>query len=66
LKKLPVKDKVLIALDKIDENAILSARNLAGVETVQVKDLNAYEVLDNKTIIFLKNSLKVLEETFLK
>jgi large subunit ribosomal protein L4 len=66
LDKLPVKDKILIALDKIDEKIILSARNLVGVETVQTKDLNAYEILDNKTIIFLKNSLKVLEETFLK
>ena len=65
LNKLPVKDKVLIALDKMDEKVILSARNLAGVKTIQVKDLNAYEVLDTKTTIFPKAALKVLEETFL-
>ena len=65
LDKLPVKDKVLIALDKMDEKIILSARNLPKVKTIQVKDLNAYEVLDAKTVLFSKRALKVLEETFL-
>lgn len=65
LNKLPVKDKVLIALDKIDENVILSARNLAGVKTIPAKDLNAYEILNSKTVLFPKAALKVLEETFL-
>ncbi len=65
LGKLPAKDKILIALDKMDEKVILSARNLVGVKTIQVKDLNAYEVLDTKTTIFPKAALVVLEETFL-
>lgn len=65
LSKLPVKDKALIALEGMNENVILSARNLSGVKTIQVKDLNAYEVLDTKTAIFSKEALKVLEETFL-
>ena len=66
LNKLPIKDKILIALDKMDEKVILSARNLAGVKTIQAKDLNAYEVLNTKTILFPKSSLKVLEGTFLR
>jgi len=65
LEKLPVKDKVLVALSEMDEKIILSARNLPGVKTVQAKDLNAYKVLDTKTVIFPKSSLKILEETFL-
>ena len=66
LNKLPIKDKILIALDKMDEKVILSARNLAGVKTIQAKDLNAYEALNTKTILFPKSSLKVLEGTFLR
>ncbi len=66
LNKLPAKDKILIALDKMDENIILSARNLVGVKTIQTRDLNAYEVLDTKTVLLPKSSLKVLEETFLQ
>jgi len=66
LDKLPVKDKLLIALDKMDEKIILSARNLPRVKTIQVKDLNAYEVLDAKTVLFPKSALEVLEETFLR
>lgn len=65
LKKLPIKDKALIALDKMDEKSILSARNIPRVKTVQVKDLNAYEVLATQTLILPKASLGVLEETFL-
>jgi len=65
LSKLPVKDKILIALDKVDKNIILSARNIAGVKTIPAKDLNAYEVLNARTIIFPKASLKILEESFL-
>jgi large subunit ribosomal protein L4 len=65
LGNLPVKDRTLIALDKVDENVILSARNLVGVETSQAKDLNAYDVLNTETIILPKSSLKILEETFL-
>ena len=66
LEKLPVKDKILIALDNIDEKIILSARNLPGVKTISAKDLNGYEVLETKTLLLPKNSLKVLEETFLR
>lgn len=66
LNKLPVKDEVLIALERMDEKVILSARNFSGVKAIQAKDLNAYEVLDTKTMLFPKTALKVLEETFLQ
>lgn len=65
LDKLPIKGKILIALDKMNEQLILSARNLSGVKAIQAKDLNAYEVLDTKTVLFPKSALKVLEEVFL-
>lgn len=65
LDKLPIKDKSLVALDTVDEKIILSARNIAGVRTIQAKDLNAYEVLDAKTLILPKKSLAVLEDVFL-
>jgi len=66
LEKLPVKEKVLIALDKVDEKIILSARNLPQVQTIPAKDLNAYDVLNAQTVLFPKGSLEVLEETFLR
>ncbi len=66
LDRLPTKGKTLIALDKMDQKVILSAQNLPKVKTIQVKDLNTYEVLNAETVVFLKSALKVLEETFLK
>lgn len=65
LDKLPVKDKVLIALDAADKKIILSARNIAGVKTIPAKDLNAYEVLNAQTLVLPKKVLAVLEEVFL-
>lgn len=64
LGKLPVAKKGLIVLSRMDEKIILSARNLTDVRTIQAKDLNAYEVLNSQTLILLKESLPVLEETF--
>lgn len=57
---------VLLALPKLDEKVILSARNLSRVDTVLARNLNAFEVLNAKTLILPKDSLKVIEETFLK
>lgn len=62
LSKLPVKDKILLVLGGVDRNVVLSARNIPGVRTVPAKDLNAYEVLDTKTLVLTKEALKVLQE----
>lgn len=66
LDKLPLEGKTLVALDKMDKNVILSARNLPQVRTIQARELNAYEVLNTRTVLFPKGALKVLEETFLE
>lgn len=65
-KKLPVKGSCLIALPKIDKNIILSARNLSGVETIQAKDLNILDLLNFKYLLMPKESIKVIQETFIK
>jgi len=67
LKKLPSKvESSLIALPELDKNIILAARNLPHIETIQVKDLNCLDLLSFKYLIMPKDSIKVLEETFLK
>lgn len=67
LKKLPCKNEsVLVALPKLDKNLILSTRNIPEVETIQVKDLNALDLLSFKYLLMPKESIKVIKETFLK
>lgn len=58
--------KVLLVLPEVLENIIRAARNIKGVELAQAKQLNPYQVLNGGQLIFLKPSVKVLKETFLK
>ncbi|MDD5738414.1 MAG: 50S ribosomal protein L4 [Candidatus Pacebacteria bacterium] len=67
LKKLPSFEKsALIALPNMDKNFITASRNIDKVETMQVKDLNALDVLNNKYLVMSKESVKVMEEIFKK
>lgn len=67
LKKLPLKNKSsLIALSEMDKNLILAIRNIPKIKTIQVRDLNALDLLSFKYLIMSKESIKVLKETFLK
>ncbi len=61
--KLPT---ALIALPEMGRNLILAARNIPQVVTIQAKDLNCLDLLSFKYLIMPKESIKVIEETFLK
>lgn len=66
IRTLPVGRKVLLVLPSVDENIIKSFLNVSFVTVYQAKDLNAFEVVSHDSIVFLKNSLKVLEDTFFR
>ncbi len=66
LEKLQVQGSCLIALSRMDKNLILAARNFPELETIQAKDLNALDVLNFKYLLLPKDSVKTIEETFLK
>jgi large subunit ribosomal protein L4 len=54
---------LIITADK-DENVLKSARNIDRVSVKMVTNLNAYDVISNKNILFLENSLKALETKY--
>jgi len=60
------KPKILLVLPKMLENVVLAGRNLENFEIVQAADLNTYQVLRNKKLIFLAESVDKLKEVFLK
>jgi large subunit ribosomal protein L4 len=67
LKKLPSKlESSLIILPRIEKNIILSARNIPKIQTIQAKDLNCLDLLSFKYLIFPKESIKIIKETFLR
>jgi large subunit ribosomal protein L4 len=47
-------------------NVAKAARNITGVKIISANQLNTYEVLVNNKILFMKNSIDSLRETFLK
>ncbi len=56
--------KLLIALPKIDKNVILGARNIPKVAIMQAKDLNVLDLLNHKYLMFPKEAINIIEQTF--
>jgi len=56
----------LIALSRLDKNAILALRNIPKVAAVQVKDLNVLDLLSYKYLIMPKETIKTIKETFIE
>ena len=56
--------KALIVLPEIDEKAIKSHRNIAGVKTAQVNEMNVYDILNADKLIIAKDALTKIEEVY--
>jgi large subunit ribosomal protein L4 len=66
LKKLAGKEKkILIISPGVVENISRAAKNLKGVQLAQASLLNTYQVLNGGKLVFMTESLPVLEKTFL-
>ncbi len=59
--------KILFVFLKIERNNfILASRNIPKVSFVEVKSLNAYQILNHDKIVFFEESLSVLQKNFLR
>jgi large subunit ribosomal protein L4 len=56
--------KALIVLPEVDEKVIKSARNIKGVKTAQVNELNVYDILNCDKLIIAKDALTKIEEVY--
>lgn len=56
--------KTLLVLDDNSDTTIKSLRNLHTVTTVQVRMLNAYDVMSHKTVVFAIDALDTFESMF--
>ena len=56
--------KALVVLEDLNQNVILSARNIEGVKTAQVNEINTYDVLKYGTVIASKAAVKKIEEVY--
>ena len=64
LKAVGSERKALIVLPEVDEKVIKSARNIPGVKTAQVNELNVYDILNADKLIIAKDALTKIEEVY--
>lgn len=67
LKNLQLNDKkAVFVLPSVNENVVLSSRNIPNSKVVLASELNTYNILDNQSLVLAENSVKVIEETLSK
>ena len=57
-------NKALVVLSESDENAVLSARNIADVKTAQAGTINVYDILKYNTVVASKAAVASIEEEY--
>jgi len=59
-----VNNKVLVVMDTVDTNIVLSARNLPGVKTACVNTLNTYDILKYDKFVVTDTAAKMISEVY--
>ncbi|TSC90651.1 MAG: large subunit ribosomal protein L4 [Parcubacteria group bacterium Gr01-1014_2] len=59
-------DSILLVQPDSNKNLVRAARNLSFVETIRADSLNIIDILENKYLVLLKDSVPVIEKAYLK
>ena len=57
-------EKALIVTAGDDQNVVLSARNIADVQTATVNTINVYDVMKHSTVVVNKDAVASIEEVY--
>ena len=57
-------DKALVILNDNDQNVVLSARNIEGVETALTNTSNVFDLLKHNTVVVTKAAVETIEEVY--
>ena len=57
-------DKALVITATDDQNVILSARNIADVQTATVNTMNVYDVMKHNTVVVTNDAVASIEEVY--
>ena len=63
LDKLDSAKALIITKDK-NENLVLSARNIPGVDTAISTSINVYDILNHDALVITKDAVKAIEEVY--
>jgi large subunit ribosomal protein L4 len=56
--------KALVVLKDNDQNVVLSARNIADVQTASTNTINVYDILKYDTFVITKDAVATIEEVY--
>ena len=56
--------KALVILNDNDQNVVLSARNIEGVETALTNTINVFDLLKHNTVVVTKAAVETIEEVY--
>ena len=57
-------DKALVVTADDDQKVVLSARNIADVQTATVSTINVYDVMKHNTVVVTKDAVASIEEVY--
>ena len=57
-------EKAIVVLKENDEKVVLSARNIAGVQTSLVNTINVYDILKHNTLVMTIEAVQAIEEVY--
>ena len=57
-------DKALVVTADDDQKVVLSARNIADVQTATVNTMNVYDVMKHNTVVVTKDAVASIEEVY--
>ena len=57
-------EKALVVMPAVDQNVVLSARNIPEVQTATVNTINVYYVMRHKTLVLTKDAVASIEEVY--
>jgi len=64
LEAIGVEGKALIVTPEVNENVVLSSRNIPGIKTTFATLLNTYDIMDARTFVVDKAALPMIEEVY--
>ncbi|MCM1063830.1 MAG: 50S ribosomal protein L4 [Eubacterium sp.] len=63
MENLKVQKGLVIMADN-DINVVMSARNIADMDTAQVNNINVYDIMKAKTVVLTKDAVAKIEEVY--
>ena len=66
IKNLKLTGKTLVSFTDGERKLSIASRNIPKISNIETKDLNVYDLLNNKYVLLSKASIAFLEEKFVK